>query len=134
MRQWYFSGMKHSGWGERGKRDDMCRWYLPRTSQLMEETGRVDDVGRWYLPRISQLMDDRKSIWYEGMVSSRNEPQWMGGDSKDGWFGAMYLLGVSHSDGRKRGWCEGMVSTRNEQQWMVEKGRVDDMNGDIFLK
>lgn len=54
--------MNHSGWGERGKRDGMCRWYLPRTSQLMEETGRVDDVGRWYLPGISQFMDDRKSM------------------------------------------------------------------------
>ena len=73
-------------------------------------------------------------VWYEGMVSSRNELQWMGGDSMDGWIGGMYLLGVSHSDGRKRGWYEGMVSTRNEQQWMVEKGRMDDMNGDIFLK
>ena len=60
--RWYFSGMKHSGWGGRGKRDDMYRWYLPRTSQLMEETGRVDDVGRWYFPRISQLIDDRKSM------------------------------------------------------------------------
>lgn len=48
--------------GERRKRDSMCRWYLPRTSQLMEETGRVDDVGRWYIPRISQFMDDRKSM------------------------------------------------------------------------
>lgn len=48
--------------GERGKRDGTGRWYLPRTSQLMEETGRADDVGRWYLPRISQLMGDRKSM------------------------------------------------------------------------
>lgn len=44
VRGWYLSGMSHSGWKETGKMDGVCRWYLPRMSQLMGKKGRVDGV------------------------------------------------------------------------------------------
>ena len=65
-------------------------------------------------------------VWYEGMVSSRNELQWMGGDSMDGWMGGMYLLGVTIVMGGKengmRGWYQqGMSSSGwwRKEGWMV---------------
>lgn len=63
----------------------------------------------------------------EGMLTYRNELQWVGaGDRKGRWLvGRCYIPGKNHSElgetGRMDGWCGRMVSSRNDPFYEGER-------------
>lgn len=79
---------------------------------------------------------DRKGERCGGMVSSRNEPQWKGGEMKVGW--CMQMVSSLNEPqcmpvDKKAGWCGGKVPSKNDPVDGGERVRMKYVRGWYLL-